>query len=152
MMHYLQDGKSWYQSHFNAYLADDDQHELNVAKDALNTAGITWDMLNNYFITTPLPLSENEMKHMFETSDTTLAFFQTLYTKIGIAKFCNFIAPWIELFMQKPRFPFSFRTPHFRIKTAEMPIMEFEWLSITEKRGGRRTRKRRNTHMRGAYF
>jgi hypothetical protein len=150
LMHYLQDGKTWYQSHFNAVMDEDDVTALHKAETHLNTLGISWNDLNRHYITTELPLPQHEMKELFDHSSTLLNFFRRLYDTIKIAKFCDFIGPWIELFMQKPRFPFSFRAAQFRIYTQNINSMNFEWLSISEKRGGKQTRRARR--RRGAYF
>ncbi len=152
LIHYLQDGNTWYQSHFHAIMDEDNVTELRKAETQLNGLGISWDDLNRHFITTELPLPEPEMKKLYEKSPTILEFFRQLHSTIGIANFCNFIGPWIELFMQKPRFPFSFRAARFRIYTETIQNIDFEWLSISEKRGGKQTRRARGRRQRGAYF
>jgi len=150
LMHYLQNGKTWYQTHFNAILDETDSIALQQAEYTFNAIGLSWDDLNNNIISTQLPLPYAELKSMFENASSIKYFFHKLYETIGIASFCNFIAPWIELLMQKPRFPFSFRAAKFRIYTNSIKSLTFEWLSISEKRGGRQTR--RSHRRRGAYF
>lgn len=150
LMHYLQDGETWYQSHFHAVMDEEDESALRNAEIHLMKLGISWNDLDRHFITTELPLPQHEMKELFETSSDILAFFRKLHDVIKIAKFCDFIGPWIELFMQKPHFPFSFRAARFRIYTQSATVMNFEWLSILEKRGGKQTRRLRR--QRGAYF
>jgi hypothetical protein len=149
VMHYLQDGRTWYETHFNAKMNPRDKDELQKAEETLESHKISWEILNDHFITTnQLPLSESEMEELYNSAKSTLAFFRALYKEIGIAQFCVFISPWIHLLMDKPYFPFSFHTAKFSINASEIVEMPFEFVV---NGGGKQTRKRRRRHL-GAGF
>lgn len=145
VMHYLQDGRTWYETHFNAVMNIRDKDELHRAEETLAFHKLTWAMLNDHFITTnQLPLPESEMEELYNSAKSTLDFFRILYKQIGIAQFCIFLSPWIHLLMDKPYFPFSFNTAKFSINAFEINEIPFEFVV---NGGGKQTRKRKRRHL-----
>jgi hypothetical protein len=55
-------------------------------------------IINNESITT---MSDKELEQLYNNTKTWKEFFETIYNKIKISKFCIFIAPWIDDFILK---------------------------------------------------
>lgn len=100
LMTYLWSGKSWYQKNFGAYIEEPLNTIFNQKEQEFQNKKkeISWEIMNSN-MTHPLPLPEDEMKALYENSDTWQAFFKPIYDKIGVAKFCNFISGWIDQFL-----------------------------------------------------
>lgn len=146
-MSYVRTGKTWYETHFNAYLDPFDEPKFKQCQRKFAEAKktITWDIMNQY-ITDPLPMEEAEMKKLFEQATTWQDFFGPLSDKITIAHFCEFVTPWLHKFLiVNMGFPFS--SVHYVI-----PLNTFTPVEYTigdYKRGGRRfTEKKRKQRPR----
>jgi hypothetical protein len=146
-MSYIRTGKTWYETHFDAYLDPSDQPKIRQCqlKFAEAKKNITWDLMNQY-MTGPLPMEEEEMKQLFEKATTWQEFFGTLSDRITIARFCEFVAPWLHKFLiQHMGFPFS--SVHYVISLSVFTPIEYT--TADYKRGGRRfTEKKRRIRPR----
>ena len=146
-MSYIRTGKTWYETHFHAYLDPTDQSKFRQCQAKFTEAKktITWDIMNQY-ISGPLPMEEDEMKQMFEEASTWQKFFGPLSEKITIARFCEFVAPWLHKFLTI-HMGFQFSSVHYVI-----PLNTFapiEYTIVEYKRGGRRfTEKKRKQRPR----
>jgi hypothetical protein len=146
-MSYVRTGKTWYETHFNAYLASSDEPKFQQCQRKFAEAKktITWDIMNQY-MTGGLPMEEEEMKQLFEQANTWQDFFGTLSDKVTIARFCEFVAPWLHKFLTVHMgFPFS--SVHYVIPLNKFPSIEYA--TADYKRGGRRfTEKKRKQRPR----
>ena len=146
-MSYVRTGKTWYETHFHAYLEPSDEPKYRHCQAKFTEAKqtVTWDLMNQY-ISGPLPMKEEEMKQLFEQATTWQEFFGPLSDKITIARFCEFVAPWLHRFlMNHMGFPFS--SVHYVIPLKLFTPIQY---SITDYiRGGRRfTEKKRRQRPR----
>lgn len=139
LMTYIWSGKSWYQKNFGAYIEEPMNTIFSKKEQEFQNKKktIPWERMNST-MSHPLPLSEDEMKSLYENSETWQDFFRPIYDKIGIAKFCNFISPWIDKFLLQ----------YLQFGLANMmyllPIKDYEIeYTIANYTGGRRTSKRK---------
>jgi hypothetical protein len=158
IMHYLQDGQTWYMSRFGAVMSEKDNMLLKTAEESIIQKNLPWELLNSYIIYRDLSINITEVQDLYISSSNILVFFRRLYTKIGISEFCSFLSLWIDRFM-KERFIFNFRQPIFTIMFDNPKVTPM--LSYTEKliesngvkqEGGylrRATRKHRKIRRRG---
>lgn len=138
-MSYICTGKTWYEKHFGAYIAPlwknafETQHKkFNEAKKTM-----TWEQFNG-FIGVPLPLDKQTIEKMYNDSDTWQDFFSSVRDAVGIGKFCEFVAPWLDSFLLR-YLQFNFIGFNYI-----MPITDYDLsYSVSEYiRGGKRnTRK-----------
>jgi hypothetical protein len=146
-MSYVRTGKTWYETHFNAYLSPSDEPKFKQcqAKFADAKKTVTWDLMNQY-MSDPLPMDEAEMKQLFEQAVTWQDFFGPLSDKIGIARFCEFVAPWLHKFLAV-HMGFQFSSVHYVIPLSVFTPIEYT--TADYKRGGRRfTEKKRRCRPR----
>jgi hypothetical protein len=158
IMHYLQDGQTWYMSRFGAVMSETDNIKLKAAEESIVQKNYPWELINSYIIYRDLTIDITEIQDLYISSSNILDFFRRLYAKIGISEFCSFLSLWIDRFM-KERFTFNFRQPIFTIMINNPKVTPM--LSYTEKlierngvkqEGGylrRATRKNRKIRRRG---
>ena len=149
-MNYVRTGKTWYQTHFHAYMEPIDERKFTICEKRFQTAKqtMTWRELKAYMIGV-LPMEELEMKRMFEASSSWQDFFGAVSDKIGISAFCSFVAPWLHRFIENEmRFYFS-STRYF------IPVDKIEYISYKTDEyitGGRRyTHKNRRKYPRNEH-
>lgn len=160
VMHYLQDGQTWYMSRFGAFLEEKDTVKLREAESKFTKENIEWALIEGYSSKT-FPIPDDEMKSLYESSTSVLDFFQRLYKRIGISEFCIYMSYWIESFM-KDYFKFNFSSKKFYIlfnNPKVNPPIEFTQRLIERngqiQSGGYKrkyTRKQRRQKRRGAYL
>jgi hypothetical protein len=160
VMHYLQDGQTWYMNRFGAFLEEKDIVKLKEAESKFTKENIEWALIEGYS-SKIFPIPNEEMKSLYESSTSVLDFFQRLYKRIGISEFCIYMSYWIESFM-KEYFKFNFSSKKFYIlfnNTKVNPPIEFsqkliERNGITQSGGYKRkyTCKQRRHKRRGAYL
>jgi hypothetical protein len=145
MMHYLQDGRTWYMAHFGAeYVDKEDIRQLGAAEERLRSNKPAWGKIRSY-IFTDLPLPEEEMTSLYESLDV-LEFFRELNRRIGVSEFCSFISRWIDQFV-RDHLKFTFDHIKFHITLADNPHVnpKVEYMEAPYQAGGklrRQTRKR----------
>jgi hypothetical protein len=139
-MSYLTTGSTWYEKNFGAILDPASQAQFKALETKFQTfkGELSWDSFRG-FITTALPLAEAELKSLYESSTTWQDFFGALREKLGVEKFCPFVAPWLRTFMEfgfkRSFIQFAYRMP---VEGNTIPFTELPYV-----RGGRRfTRKR----------
>jgi hypothetical protein len=108
-MSYITTGKSWYERNFGAMLKPD--AAVKFAREDANFQKkkhiIGWEGIK-IFMRGELPIEENEMRDMFEQTNTWQEFFGWVSDKVGMAKFCEFVAPWLQAFLFRN---FKFQVP-----------------------------------------
>ena len=147
-MLYLITGKTWYEKNFGAYLDGYSLENFKTLETGFQAkkSTISWEMMKD-IITTDLPLTDDEMKQLYDSAVTWQDFFGGLSEKIGIPEMCNFMAPWLHRFIQQYfRFNFMANTYMIPVGDYKIPYTVLEYKNI---RGGRRfTRKRVKLPMR----
>lgn len=152
LMHYLQDGLTWYASHFGAQFADeDDIRKLHTAEDRIRQAKPVWGKIRSY-IFSEFPISEEELRLLYESHDA-LTFFRELNKRIGVAEFCSFISRWIDQFI-RDNFKFTFSNIKFVIPITgnhhiNPPI---EYTKGPYQSGGKRLRQTRKRSKASRYL
>lgn len=138
-MSYLSTGKTWYEKNFGAQIDSTYKKDFieKEKKFQLFKKNTSWENMKRQ-ISVKFPLSDEEIKELQEQSDTWQGFFGALRDKIGISEFCQFLQPWIPIFLDR------FLKINFMFTPYLMPIKEWPiQQTITEQqRGGKRmTRK-----------
>ena len=149
-MSYVRTGRTWYESHFNAKLKDKDRDAfLKIEKTFQDKKKIiTWDMMKN-FISGDLPLAENVMREIYDTSETWQDFFGGLSNKIGISKFCIFVAPWLHRFILSTM-DYNFSNVKYTIDITNIPYVNY---TVTnQQQGGKRTTLKKRVNARPMLF
>ncbi len=144
VMTYLYSEMTWYQKNFEAIVVPDQVAKLKeiVRKYNEQKQLYTWEAFNEIFIKGSLPIPENEMKEMYESAETWMHFFNPLMMRIKIAKFCNFISPWLSIFIERV-LKYEFLGIPYMFVLDKLPSIEYEITSFIF--GGRRknfTKKR----------
>jgi hypothetical protein len=143
-MYYILHGKTWYMSTLGAtFLNESDAKLFHNCEVQFNQykQSMTWENMNE-FITVKLPIEEANMKQLYESAETWQSFFTGIRNTIGISKFCSFIAPWIQTFMET-LFKFKFGSVKFITmfdNPTHKPYAEYTLQSYTPQ-GGKYTRK-----------
>jgi len=140
-MSYIRTGETWYQTHFYAYLDSDDKLNFDEKQRKFQELKktFTWDMMKMSFLNTTLPENEDIMKKSFEDATTWQDFFGPLSDRIHISNFCNFVSPWLTIFLAS-KFRFFFTFPQYNLPIHKIDDVEFK--EVEYRRGGRRfTRK-----------
>lgn len=156
LMHYLQDGHTWYQHRFGAVMSSEDKTKLDNAQQKLLNKKISWDLLDS-MMRTELPISKENMKRLFESSSDIFDFFHKLYHTIKASKFCIFLSPWIEHFMNT-YFGFDFQGVKYTISLNNpklLPFLEFDILRYDPSHiyeNNTRTCKRSRSRRRGMWL
>lgn len=139
-MSYIRTGKTWYESHFHAYLEGAYLTKFTQATTKFNDRKqlYTWEMMKSY-IMGELPLQEAVLQKRFASANTWQEFFGPLSEEIGIPKFCVFVSPWLHRFLTT-NLDFQFSFAQYRI-----PIGKMDTIAFTESeyvRGGKRFTRR----------
>jgi hypothetical protein len=140
-MSYLLYGKTWYQKHFDAFVDPDYASSLREAEErfAAWKSKITWDMLCDS-IEYCVPY-----KHEFESAKTWQEFFRAVRDDMGVADFCEWVSPWIDLVMDK------YMGLNLQSIKWYMPVVSSVSYTATPYQEGR-GRRIRKTHKSPAFF
>ena len=143
-MTYLYSEKTWYQKNFYAIMAPDYVARFNeiIKKFNEEKEKYSWDAFNEIFIKGKLPLSENKMKVMYDSAATWIDFFKPLMADQGIAKFCNFLSPWLSQFI-KDILKYDFMKIPYMFVLSDLPAIDYT-LSPFIAGGSRRKFTRKN--------
>lgn len=140
-MSYITTGKTWYEKNFGAKLSESSRILFDRVERKFQEmkSTVAWEPFSaNLEKGKDSPIPILEIKDMYEKAATWQDFFGPLREKMGIEKFCPFVAPWLEEFMHS-YFKMKF------IKFEYLMPLEPNKISFTElpySRGGRRfTRK-----------
>ena len=95
------DGKTWYESRFNASLYPGCELTYNTLKDRSDSlkANTPWDVFFDLLVPEiDLPLSKDNLEKLYNTSNTFQAFFKRLRDEIGVAQLCIWfsVQSWFE--------------------------------------------------------
>lgn len=151
LMHYLQDGNTWYNAHFGAqYFNEEDIILLRAAEDRIRQNKPAWGKIRSY-IFTEFPIPEEELRALYESTGV-LIFFRELNKQIGVAEFCNFISRWIEQFM-RDNFKFTFTNIKCLIPITDNPHINpvMEYIKSPYQFGGKRQRQTRKRSKASRY-
>lgn len=144
VMTYLYSEMTWYQKNFEAIVVPDQVAKLKEIVKKYNEQKqlYTWEEFNEIFIKGSLPIPENKIKEMYDSAETWMHFFNPLMTQIKIAKFCNFISPWLSTFIERV-LKYEFLGIPYMFVLDKLPLIEYEITPFIS--GGRRknfTKKR----------
>lgn len=143
-MTYLYSGMTWYQKNFHAIIDPSKIDKYNGIVEKYNERKklYSWDIFKEMFIKGQLPLPEEVMAEMFNSADTWQDFFGPLVNTIQIARFCNFMGPWLPKFIANVLKHDFLSIPYMFVLNKLRPV-EYEILPFTN--GGKRrnfTKKR----------
>jgi hypothetical protein len=160
LLHYLQDGQTWYMSRFGAKMSKEDEINFELADSKFTKENVPWIGIEKY-TGKVYPIPEEEIKHIYEISTDMRDFFNKLYSRIGASSFCNFVSKWLSPFMSEY---FKFRLKDLRItiyfdNPKVNPPIEFtqkliERNGVVQSGGHKRkyTRKQHRRTLRGTYL
>lgn len=89
-------------------------------------------------------LSDDSLQSRYDSATTWHEFFGPIRNSMGVAKYCEFIAPWLSRFMAT-NMRFTFSTAKYYIDLDSVPLVHYS-IESTHQTGGRkytRTRIRR---------
>lgn len=100
VMTYLYSGKTWYEKNFDVTISIQSKETLDkIVKKFNKSKKESWsvirDTIYNY---KELKYTECEIEKIYEEAITWNEFFEAIFKKIGIAKFCIFVSPWLDSF------------------------------------------------------
>jgi hypothetical protein len=148
-MQYIRTGKTWYQTHFGAYMDSSDTRKLTACSERFqrNKQFMTWKELKSY-IKGNLPFDEYLLKDMYESSTTWQDFFGNLSDKMGISDFCSFVAPWLHRFIES-ELKFYFSSARFYIPVDKIKTIDYksETYQQADKRFTQKVRRNRRAKL-----
>ena len=137
-MSYIRTGKTWYETHFYAYMDPDDRISFLKKEDNFQNEKhkFSWTMMKSIMGNIPEndTINEEQMKELFEKANTWQDFFGTISDRLGISTFCNFVSPWLHSFMLS-KFKGSLAFITYILPIDKIDIIEFRELLYT--RGGK---------------
>jgi hypothetical protein len=149
-MLYIISGKTWYEKNFGAYLDSFDREKWNILEQNFQQmkSHISWNTMKD-IITSEFPIDALSLQKQYESATTWQEFFGPLATQIGIAQFCNFIAPWLYRFIQTYfRFNFIAATYILPVRDYNIEYTISDYSREKRREGGTRfTRKKRGRSM-----
>lgn len=114
VMTYLYSEQTWYEKNFGAYVGTQSEQEWNRIKDVYKKTykqknndefknKVAWDEMretirNNEAIT---KMTDRDLEELYNKTETWKGFFEPIYDKIKIDKFCIWISSWIDRFIKK---------------------------------------------------
>jgi hypothetical protein len=114
VMTYMYSEQTWYEKNFKAYIAPQSKDELKRIKttyekmyvderDNKKKNKVDWDTVKETIINEEkiTKMSNEEMEQLYNNSETWKEFFEAIYNKIKIDKFCIFISGWQNSFILK---------------------------------------------------
>lgn len=96
-------GKTWYEAHFHAYIADKEVMQLyhdRIKAFTLPLTGKTFESIFGNFIIKH-PDTFEQLRHFYDKSNTLLDFFRTAYTELKKKEYCDLVGPWLNLFIDR---------------------------------------------------
>ncbi len=137
-MTFIYSGKTWYEKNFHAIMLPSRVQQFSGIIDRYNKkkATYTWSDFKELFIKGELPLNEDTIRGMYESSDTWQFFFSQLVDQIGVPTFCNFISPWLTPFVRKVMGHEFISIPYL------MQISKLKIINYNRVVGGRLARKK----------
>lgn len=143
VMTYLYSNNTWYGKNFGAYVDPSRSQEWNRIQtdyeSIIYEKTVKWDTMKETIINDSkhTGILDNEMEELYNKATSWKEFFEPIYHKMKIDKFCIFISSWIDGFIIK-----YFNT--LQGLTYLMPIKDYN-IVYTEseyKRGGKRFTKK----------
>lgn len=94
--YYITKGITWYQSKYKAYLNEKESEKFKKADIEFQKKKkeISYDTMKRFMTNVP-----NNAEKYYEESETWKDFFSSIENSMGVAKFCEFISPWISTFL-----------------------------------------------------
>lgn len=145
VMTYLYSEQTWYEKNFGAYIAPISIEEYNKLKENYEKVDkngrnkVDWEIMTNTIMNNMslTKMSDNELEALYNKSKTWKEFFEPIYNKIKIDKFCIFISTWLSTFINR-----YFNTLHGLKYMIPIKDNKIEYIELEYKTGGRRfTRK-----------
>jgi hypothetical protein len=141
---FLTTGKTWYEKTFGAYIDADsvsEKHAIEHFQQKKKT--FPWQIMQDIMgieDSTLLTLHDKMgIQTLYASASTWQEFFGPLQTRLGLAAFCEFAAPWLDMFIDKvARIRFS--KPTYVMPIHQTPPVSYTVSDLTI--GGRRHRKR----------
>jgi hypothetical protein len=145
VMTYLYSEQTWYEKNFGAYISPKGEEEYKRIKkeyekvDKNGRNKVDWEIIRNTIMhnTILTKMSDSELEVLYNKSKTWKEFFEPIYNKIKIDKFCIFISIWLSTFIN--RYFNTLQGLKYMIPVKDNKI---EYVESEYKTGGRRfTRK-----------
>lgn len=106
VMTYLYSEQTWYEKNFGAYISPNSKEEYQQIKENYkkmyeNKNKVEWDIISETIQNdeTITRMSDTELEELYKKSKTWKEFFEPIYKKIKIDKFCIFISRWLTRFI-----------------------------------------------------
>lgn len=140
-MTYMRTGKTWYEKNYGAYIDNKYAGQISDMEQKFTNAKkhMTWKDFSQ-FIVGAIPLSEEELEHMYTNALTWQQFFGPLSEKMGISQFCIFVAPWLHKFFNAIS-NVSFASFKYILPLDKIPNIEYTISNYM--RGGRKFTQKR---------
>ncbi len=153
-MGYITTGKTWYERHYSAYLEEDDVPKFTKCDTRFQElkSKWSWEVVKSEIDFRKLynSVSEEELEVLYNSTYTWQDFFGGIVSRIGIAQFCIFAAPWLHSFIyNNMRYTFGFASYIMPVPVPKSSTINYI-TNIPAKTGG--TRKKFKRRVRFIYF
>lgn len=102
-MKLLTDGKTWYESHFNISVEGANDYLYNTLKTTINTKKqeLSFDKFAMYSNINYLEINTEELRQIYNKSNTWQAFFSYIRDQLGVSKLCIWFSRnnWFDIFL-----------------------------------------------------
>lgn len=109
VMTYLYSEKTWYEKNFGAYISPNSEAEWKQIKtlyEKVDKEGhnkVDWETIKYIIVNDEklTKMTDNELEELYNKSKTWKEFFEPIYNRIKIDKFCIYISSWLQRFILK---------------------------------------------------
>ena len=119
------DGKTWYESRFNAYIDPDStaMYTAMMERAMKQKELMSWDQFVYYTANNPTLLRIEHIKEKYESSNTWQEFFTYIRSQLDISTFCICLSEknWFDIFVQS-RLNFNLMSVKFLINISLFEI------------------------------
>jgi hypothetical protein len=143
-MKVFMEGRTWYEEHFKVSMFDHDRKSYNESKDRLTVykRNMSFDKFSEHARIKNTGVPIDEVRKLYEMSDTWQSFFTGMREKMGISRLCIWLSHdgWFDTFVSND---LEFNTQSIKFIFEPQVSNYVITYKIQHTNGGKRTKKRR---------
>jgi hypothetical protein len=106
VMTYLYSEQTWYEKNFGAYIAPMSETEYNIIRNEIrktkdNKNKVSWEVMSETITNEGTKMTDAYLEELYNKSNSWKEFFEPIYDKLKIDKFCIYISSWLPKFINK---------------------------------------------------
>ena len=106
VMTYLYSEQTWYEKNFGAYIAPMSETEYNIIRNEIrktkdNKNKVSWEVMSETITNEGTKMTDAYLEELYNKSNSWREFFEPIYDKLKIDKFCIYISSWLPKFINK---------------------------------------------------